>query len=332
MFDLLKDLSTLNEMAKPAQSCPKCGLSPLSKTHRYYKGAWVCPPGAAQKAAGGAPPTAAAPATPTQPIIKPTSGIAKAATSVAAPAPAKPSARVAPAPASVAKTTQAAGGGANSEFTTAVTTWLNNFSDVTKFTVNDDHSIDINQNAFFNKMPFKKIPVKIKTVKELVVAGGLLETLDNFPEVVEGNLTVMFNDLTSFKGGPRTVKGACTVEGNFELSSFEGAPERIEGDLNIRQTGFASLQGIEDHIKFIGGKLIAKDMKRVEKLPDGKSKLSDGQVTSHIMGVFLIDGITKVELDNEAIAKIINKHLPDRDMEMCQEELIEAGFGSHAKI
>lgn len=40
---------SINEMAKPVQTCSKCGLGPMSKTHHWYQGGWKCKKGGGTK-------------------------------------------------------------------------------------------------------------------------------------------------------------------------------------------------------------------------------------------------------------------------------------------
>jgi hypothetical protein len=61
--------------------------------------------------------------------------------------------------------------------------------------------------------------------------------------------------------------------------------------------------------------------------------LRDNPITSHILGVLLIEGCELIILDYPKVHNIINKHLKgDRDVFACQEELIEAGFDEYAKL
>jgi hypothetical protein len=61
-------------------------------------------------------------------------------------------------------------------------------------------------------------------------------------------------------------------------------------------------------------------------------------IKSHVLGVMLIENIKRVEftMDNIellSIEKTINSHLKtDRDVYLCQDNLIKAGFAEYAQL
>lgn len=102
-----------------------------------------------------------------------------------------------------------------------------------------------------------------------------------------------------------------------KLTSLEGAPSSIGGDFSCYNNNLTSLHNIHKQIKYIGG---YADFER-------------NPITSHVLGLLLIDGLMKVFLDNKKVEEIINKHLAgDRDVFACQEELIENGFDEYAQL
>jgi hypothetical protein len=61
--------------------------------------------------------------------------------------------------------------------------------------------------------------------------------------------------------------------------------------------------------------------------------LFDNDITSNVMGVMLIDRLTAVITDATHVDFIINKHIKtDRDMFICQDEMIKAGFAEYAQL
>lgn len=115
------------------------------------------------------------------------------------------------------------------------------------------------------------------------------------------------------------------ISGNFycsdnKLISLEGAPSLIGGDLDCYSNRLSSLHNIHKQIKHIGG---FADFRK-------------NPITSCVLGLLLIDGLTEVYLENKKekkVQNILNKHLKgDRDVFACQEELIEAGFEDFAQL
>ncbi len=103
----------------------------------------------------------------------------------------------------------------------------------------------------------------------------------------------------------------------YRLDSLEGAPSSIGGNLYCSINNFTSLHNIHKIIKHIGG----------------HADFRYNPITSHVLGLLLIDGLLFVMLGNEKVEDIINKHLEgDRDVFACQEELIEAGYEEFAQL
>jgi hypothetical protein len=60
----------------------------------------------------------------------------------------------------------------------------------------------------------------------------------------------------------------------------------------------------------------------------------ENPIESHVLGLLLVKGVTRVYLDNEQVAKILNRHLGKgrAGMLMAQEELIDAGLEECARL
>ncbi len=145
---------------------------------------------------------------------------------------------------------------------------------------------------------------------------SVLSVMGKQPEHVNGSFFCSYNKLTSLKGGPSSVGGNFNCHGN-KLTSLEGAPSSVGGNLSCFNNKLTSLHNIHKQIKHIGG----------------FATFNDNPITSHVLGLLLIDGLQKVFLDNMKVRVIINKHLKgDRDIFACQEELIEAGYEEYAQL
>ena len=102
---------------------------------------------------------------------------------------------------------------------------------------------------------------------------------------------------------------------NLYLTSLEGAPSSVGGSFSCYSNRLTSLHNIHKQIKYIGS----------------FADLSYNPITSHVLGLLLIDGLKDV--DNKKVERIINIHLKNgRDIFACQEELIEAGLEEYAQL
>lgn len=151
--------------------------------------------------------------------------------------------------------------------------------------------------------------------------GGKLQTMINFPEIVAGDLLADYNDITSLVGGPRKVGGSYDVSYN-ELESLDGLPEYVGGHLNLSvNSRITSLSGIHKRVKYIGESLSLQGL----------------DIQSGLASVLLIRGLKSVNVsitsNLEKAVAIVNQHLAsDRDLNVCQDELIEAGFEDLAML
>ena len=105
---------------------------------------------------------------------------------------------------------------------------------------------------------------------------------------------------------------------NTELTSLEGAPSHVGGSFNCSVNKLTSLKDVHKHIAEIKGAFYA----------------IENPIESHVLGLLLIKGVTKVRLKNGQVEEILNKHLGKgrAGMLMAQEELIEAGLEECARL
>ena len=123
--------------------------------------------------------------------------------------------------------------------------------------------------------------------------------------------------LTSLKGAPSHVDGYFYCSDN-RLTSLEGAPSHVGGSFSCSVNKLASLKDVQKHITEIRGKFYAVG----------------NPITSHVLGLLLIKGVTRVYLDNKQVEEILNRYLGKgrAGMLMAQEELIEAGLEEFAQL
>jgi hypothetical protein len=130
---------------------------------------------------------------------------------------------------------------------------------------------------------------------------------------------------------PKVVDGDVDLGGNA-ISSFDNFPHTISGILEISDNVFKSFKDIHLHINQVSG-------------ADGIFALHN-PIKSHLLGLLKIKKLKLVTLvtagqarstikqyqDLGKAEKIINKYLPEGDLFDCQEELIEAGLEEFAQL
>lgn len=126
---------------------------------------------------------------------------------------------------------------------------------ITKYTINDDYSIDVDGNVDINDNKLEEIPIKFnKVTGYFSCVGNFLTDLENSPRWVGGNFFCQRqydNSLKSLKGAPDYVEYRFECDNNDNLKSLEGIPEYIGGSLDISYTGVYSFDYIKDSITTI---------------------------------------------------------------------------------
>ena len=150
-------------------------------------------------------------------------------------------------------------------------------------------------------------------------SNNQLTSLTGAPSSVGGNFACSNNQLTSLTGAPASVGGDFSCFNN-KLTSLAGAPSSVGGIFACSNNQLTSLTGIHKIIKKMNGIFFAK---------------SNG-IKSHVLGLLMMPGCKKIELDNGEVQDILNKYLPNTGgnqwVMQCQTELIEAGYREYAKL
>lgn len=302
----------ISEMAKQARVCDKCGKT-ITGNHYWYKGEWKCK-------GGGASTGTVAPTAPT-PTATPSAAPASAAPAPTASAPAPaPAAKPAPAAASAATDTQ------------KITKWLDDHK-IQNFSIQADGSVNVGDDktkAHVRLVHYDKdkLPVKFGVVTgDFICSIGELTTMENGPTETGGDCMVDHCRLESFAHMPVKVGGNCMVSGNENISSLEGLPREIG----------AGAKGGSLYLEHLPKITTLHNIHKVVRLLNGELHLNSTPIKSNILGVMMIRGLTKIDgLQGGPLQKaqeIINSHLKgERDVHMCQEDLIQAGFEEAAEL
>jgi hypothetical protein len=143
-----------------------------------------------------------------------------------------------------------------------------------------------------------------------------LQSLQYCPQSVKGYFWCAYNKLQSLQYCPQSVEGGFNCSGNI-LQSLQYCPQIIKGEFYCFYNKLPSLQNIHKYCKQINNTLWAHN----------------NPIKSHVLGVMLIEKITNCILDNKQVQQVINVHLnTDRDVYLCQIELIKAGFAEYAQL
>lgn len=146
-----------------------------------------------------------------------------------------------------------------------------------------------------------------------------MTSLEGASRSYSGGFYCFSNHLKSLKGGPEKVNGTFDCCDN-QITSLEFAPSYIKNDFYFIDNQLTNLHNIHKFIKHIGG----------------EANFLNNPIKSHVLGLLLIEGITFINLGSHGpkgiVEKIMNKHLDERDVFACQEELIEAGLDDFAQL
>ena len=144
-----------------------------------------------------------------------------------------------------------------------------------------------------------------------------LVSLEGAPISVSGIFSCSNNRLTSLEGAPTKVGKMFSCSHNG-LTDLVHAPMLVGAYFNAAGNNIASLEGIHRQIKCVRGKFYA----------------ADNPITSRVLGLLLIEGVTLVELDNGLVTHTLNKHLTSGRSGLipCQNELLDAGLEEYAKL
>ena len=155
-----------------------------------------------------------------------------------------------------------------------------------------------------------KLAIPFKSALSFSVqCNNKLTTFENFPE------TMPYDYASGQKGMfYRKLDFGVTQEG---LTSLEHFPRRISGPINTYRLPNLSLSKANKHIEYLGGEW---DI--------------DSNYVGPILSLILIKGLEEVNMGPKHVklTDIINKHLKEKDVMECQEELIQAKLKEYARL
>jgi len=100
------------------------------------------------------------------------------------------------------------------------------------YTINEDGSIDVDDNVYMMHRQIDKLPLKFRNVTgDFCCHHNQLTSLKGCPISVDDSFYCYNNELTSLEGGPESIGGDFDCHEN-RLSSLEGCPKSIGGDFD----------------------------------------------------------------------------------------------------
>ena len=106
----------------------------------------------------------------------------------------------------------------------------------------------------------------------------------------------------------------------LNLKSLEYCPKIIHGYFNCWNNQLESLKGIHKQLHEMNGVFFA----------------GINPIVSNVIGILLVKGCKKIELDNKEVMNILNKYLPNtsgmKSVIECQSELLDAGYEDYAEL
>lgn len=128
---------------------------------------------------------------------------------------------------------------------------------IVNYTINDDMSIDVNDNVNLFKLNLSELPLTFNIVNgkgnfNIMKAG--LSTLKGSPREITSSFYCQFNNITDLSGGPDKVSYLYSCRNNENLTSLKGLASHIDGSLNLSNCGLRDFKGVPENI-YLGGSI-----------------------------------------------------------------------------
>jgi len=171
-------------------------------------------------------------------------------------------------------------------------------------------------------------------------SGTKITSLEGAPSSVGGGFYCFNNQLTSLEGAPSSV-GSDFGCYNNQLTSLEGAPSSVGGYFSCAYNNLTSLEGapssVGGNFGCFNNKLTSlTGIHKILKQMNGTFFVDVNPLKSNVIGLLLVKGCKKVELDNKQVEEIMNKHLQspfgNRRVIECQSEMLDADLDDWAEL
>lgn len=184
---------------------------------------------------------------------------------------------------------------------------------IRNYTINDDGSIDVNDDVHLGDYFLEKLPLRFRNVSGYFYCSeNNLINLEGSPIFVGGDFNVDNNELLTLEGSPRIIKGGFYCNNN-RLKSLKGSPERIEGIFNCDENyDLISLEGFNNATDFSCEKCPINDVYKLFKDIDKIELFNDYDCITEINGAPAIiidrlnDFLNEVRVDIDKVGNYIS--------------------------
>ena len=154
--------------------------------------------------------------------------------------------------------------------------WLNKYK-IENYTVNEDLTVDVNDDVDFYKRKIKAIPIQFnKIVGYFDCSYCELTSLEGCPKEVTGSFYCSYNELITLKNGPEKVGGFYLCNDN-KLKTLEFSPKQIYNTFTCSNNKLNSL-------KYCPENLSIEIHCRGNKFKDNTiNKLEPNQITQYLL-------------------------------------------------
>jgi hypothetical protein len=165
-----------------------------------------------------------------------------------------------------------------------------------------------------------------------------LKTLEGGPIEVGGSYICNYNELTSLHGMPLNIKDNFWCNNN-QLISFAGCARFIKGDLHCYNNQL--LTSLEGGPNFVGGDVNLAGCVKLTSIQNihlhfpevhGIFSFFLTNVKEHMLGLPLVRGLQGISLNDKKLEAILRKYLNGGNIFACALELYEAGYEKQAKL
>jgi len=118
--------------------------------------------------------------------------------------------------------------------------------EIENYTINDDLSIDVDDNVHLGFKMLEYLPLKFNYVSgSFNCFYNKLTSLEGCPQKVGGSFGCFYNNLESLEGCPQTVGGDFSCSDN-ELVSLKGGPHTVGGNFNCVYNKLTDLENFPE--------------------------------------------------------------------------------------
>jgi len=115
--------------------------------------------------------------------------------------------------------------------------------EIKNYTINDDLSIDVDDNVHLGFKMLEYLPLKFNYVSgDFYCNNNELKTLEGCPQTVNGVFSCHHNQLKTLEGCPQTLDGDFNCSEN-KLKTLEGSPQTVGGYFACYDNGLKTLEG-----------------------------------------------------------------------------------------